>query len=117
LASPQRFEKETVRRIKPLLYVYRVLLTGIHLMKTGEVEANLLHLIREYPLPYVPDLVGRKLSGPEHSALGEADFEFHRREYDRLRGELQSAYDASALPEATPAKPALQDLLLRLRGG
>jgi predicted nucleotidyltransferase len=117
LASPQRFEKETVRRIKPLLYVYRVLLTGIHLMKTGEVEANLLHLIREYPLPYVPDLVGRKLSGPEHSALGEADFEFHRREYDRLRGELQSAYDASALPELTPAKPALQDLLLRLRGG
>ena len=27
--------------MKPLLYVYRVLLTGICLMRTGEIEANL----------------------------------------------------------------------------
>ena len=27
------FEKESPRRVKPLLYVYRVLLTGIHLMR------------------------------------------------------------------------------------
>jgi predicted nucleotidyltransferase len=32
------FEKERPRRVKPLLYVYRVLLTGIHLMRTGEVD-------------------------------------------------------------------------------
>ena len=38
------FEKETPPRVKPLLYVYRVLLTGIHLMRTGEVEANVVHL-------------------------------------------------------------------------
>ena len=38
------FEKERPRRVKPLLYVYRVLLTGIHLMRTGEVEANLVRL-------------------------------------------------------------------------
>jgi len=38
------FEKESPRRVKPLLYVYRVLLTGIHLMRTGEVEANLVRL-------------------------------------------------------------------------
>src|SRR3954463_545289 len=31
------FKKESPRRVKPLLYVYRVLLTGIHLMRTGEV--------------------------------------------------------------------------------
>ena len=35
------FLKEEPHRIKPLLYVFRVLLTGIHLMRTGEVEANL----------------------------------------------------------------------------
>src|ERR1700758_356157 len=35
------FEKEEPRRVKPLLYAYRVLLTGIHLLRTGEVEANL----------------------------------------------------------------------------
>src|SRR5512133_45445 len=50
------FEKESPRRVKPLLYVYRVLLTGIHLMRTGEVEANLLHLNEEAPLDHVTDL-------------------------------------------------------------
>ena len=38
-------------RIKPLLYVYRVLLTGIHLMRTGKVEANLVVLNDEFRLP------------------------------------------------------------------
>src|ERR1043165_83342 len=31
------FRKEDPPKVKPLLYVYRVLLTGIHLMRTGEV--------------------------------------------------------------------------------
>src|SRR5437667_1842847 len=61
------FEKATPPRVKPLLYVYRVLLTGIHLMRTGQVEANLLTLNESFKLPYVLDLVERKLSGPERS--------------------------------------------------
>lgn len=108
------FEKESPRRVKPLLYVYRVLLTGINLMKTGEVEANLLKLNERYPVAYVPDLVARKLSGPERSTLDEADVDFHLREYGRLRSELQIAFEASSLPEVSSAKPALHDLLLRL---
>ncbi len=109
------FEKESPRRVKPLLYVYRVLLTGIHLMKTGEVQANLLTLNELYPLAQVPDLVARKLSGPEQSTLNDGDFDFHHREYERLRIELQTAYDGSRLPETSSAKPALHDLLLRVR--
>lgn len=38
------FAKESPPRVKPLLYVYRVLLTGVHLMQTGEIEANLVTL-------------------------------------------------------------------------
>src|SRR4029453_5858888 len=38
------FQKEDPPHVKPLLYVYRVLLTGIHLMRTGDVEANLVPL-------------------------------------------------------------------------
>ena len=109
------FEKESPRRVKPLLYVYRVLLTGIHLMKTGEVEANIPKLQEHYPLSYVPDLVARKLAGPEQSTLDDAGFDFHQAEYERLRGELQEAFDTSRLPEVASAKPALHDLLLRLR--
>jgi len=40
------FDKERPRRVKPLLYVYRVLLTGIHLMRTGVVNANLVELMK-----------------------------------------------------------------------
>ncbi len=42
------FEKEHPHRIKPLLYVYRVLLTGIHLMRIGKIEANLVKLNEEF---------------------------------------------------------------------
>src|SRR5450756_1512172 len=93
------FLKESPRRAKPLLYVYRVLLTGIHLMRTGVIEANLVTLNEEFRLSYIPDLVARKLSGPEKSKLEDADIAFHESEYQRLRVELQSAHDASQLPE------------------
>src|SRR6476660_5091707 len=86
------FEKENPPRVKPLLYVYRVLLTGIHLMRTGEVEANLLRLNEEFQLPYIADLVARKLAGPEKSKLEDADIGFHRGEFERLRRELEEAH-------------------------
>jgi predicted nucleotidyltransferase len=109
------FDKERPRRVKPLLYVYRVLLTGIRLMRTGVVEANLVQLNAEAKLGYIDDLIGRKLSGPEQSEVGDADVAFHRREYDRLVGELESASAASSLAETPTAREALNDLLIRLR--
>src|ERR1043165_731728 len=49
------FRKEDPPKVKPLLYVYRVLLTGIHLMRTGEVQANLGRLNEGFKLPYLPE--------------------------------------------------------------
>ena len=109
------FEKESPRRVKPLLYVYRVLLTGIHLVRTGEVEANLLTLNQSFKLPYVDDLVRRKLGGPEQSVLDDADLSPHRGEYDRLRGVLEEAHGQSRLPEGPTCRAGLNDLLVRLR--
>ncbi|HEX4121714.1 MAG TPA: nucleotidyltransferase domain-containing protein, partial [Verrucomicrobiae bacterium] len=111
------FLKGTVRRAKPLLYVYRVLLTGIHLMRTGEVEANLVTLNEKFRLPYIPDLVAQKLAGPEKSVLNDADVTFHETEYQRLRGELQSAHDASKLPElpSEATRATLNNLLVSVR--
>ena len=111
------FLKESPRRIKPLLYVYRVLLTGIHLMHTGEVEANLVKLNEEFRLAYIVDLVARTLAGPEKSKLEDAGIAFHESEYQRLRSELQRAHEASQLPELPDEKTrmALSDLLVRIR--
>ena len=111
------FLKESPRRVKPLLYVYRVLLTGIHLMRTGVIEANLVTLNEEFRLPYIGELVARKLAGPEKSTLEDADIAFHETEYQRLRGELQAAHDASSLPELPDeaTRQALNDLLIKIR--
>ncbi len=114
------FGKEDPPRVKPLLYTYRVLLTGIHLMRNGEIEANLRKLNESRNptdrLPYVDDLIQRKTAGCEQSILTAADMEFHRSEYRRLTAELEQAHEASSLPDQPTARDGLNDLLLRLRG-
>ncbi len=121
-AATQRglFEKETPPRVKPLLYVYRVLLTGIHLMRTGDVEANLvrLHEIhgKQLRMAYVPELIARKTGGAEKGVLEAADVEFHAREYARLTAELERAGVETSLPENPSGRGALNELLVRLRG-
>jgi predicted nucleotidyltransferase len=111
------FDKERPRRVKPLLYVYRVLLTGIHLMGTGRIEANLVTLNEEFRLPYIEELVARKLAGPEKSKLEDADIGLHEAEYQRLRGELQAAHEAAQLPEVPSEETcgALNSLLVQVR--
>ncbi len=109
------FSKEEKPRVKPLLYVYRVLLTGINLMRTGVIEANLVTLNHEFKLPYIPDLIEQKLSGVEKQQVKEADIEFHESEYSRLRMQLEDEFSRSKLPEKPDAKKELDDLLRRVR--
>lgn len=109
------FRKEDPPRVKPLLYVYRVLLTGIHLMRTGEIEANLRTLNAESKLSFMDDLIARKLAGPEQSTLPAADLAFHEAEFTRLVEGLKDASAVSTLPSDPAGKAALNDLLVRLR--
>jgi predicted nucleotidyltransferase len=109
------FQKEDPPHVKPLLYVYRVLLTGIHLLRTGEVEANLVRLNETAKLPYIAELVERKVAGPETGRLEQPDLEFHQREYERLRGALMQAFDESHLPEVPNGARPLNDFLVRIR--
>ena len=104
-------------RLKPLLYLYRVLLTGIHLMNAGEIEANLPTLLEIRPQPGVADLVARKRAGAEKESLDAAEIPAHLAALDRLTANLETARDRTALPEAATAGPALNDLLVRLRTG
>ncbi|MBX3474429.1 MAG: nucleotidyltransferase domain-containing protein [Planctomycetes bacterium] len=112
----KHFHKEEPRRLKPLLYVLRVLLTGIHLMYTGEVEANLLTLNDSFQLAYLPELLKRKLAGPEQGGLSGADIGFFDSEYARLARELELAHQSSSLRDVPEGREELHDLLLWLRG-
>ena len=109
------FEKESPRRVKPLLYAYRVLLTGIHLMQTGEVEANLPRLNERFRLPFIGELVARKAEGGERGGLRDVNVDFHKREYQRLIAELAQAGEASTLPDRPAPSDAMSNLLLRVR--
>ncbi len=109
------FQKDQPPRVKPLLYVYRVLLTGIHLMRTGVVEANLVTLNREFRLPYIAELVDRKVRGREKSLLNTDESDFHKAEYTRLIAMLEEEAAKSSLPNEPTSRDPLNDLLVRLR--
>lgn len=110
---------QKTRELKPLLYTFRVLLTGIWLMNTGEVQAHLPTLLDSLNGPrYVSELVELKLED-EHAAadtLSPTSLQLTA-DVDRLRQQLDDASDASRLPEQPTAESAagLNDLLIRLR--
>lgn len=115
------FAKEDPPRIKPLLYIYRVLLTGIHLMRTGETQANLVILHDLYScelgLSYIPHLIARKVESREQAVISADDRAFHDREHDRLEAVLKREGDLTRLPEAPSCRGEINDLLVRVRSG
>lgn len=101
--------------VKGLLYTYRVLLAGIHLMRTGRVEANLRTLNDEFDLAYIRELIERKAGGTEKGELPEAELDRHRCEYARLSELLELESSRSTLPDQPTGRAALNDLLVRVR--
>lgn len=84
-------------------------------MRAGEIEANLVRLNETFKLPYLPELIDRKVNGTEKGTLDQADLSFHEREYERLLAELENAFEECRLPEQPGGAGALNDLLVRLR--
>jgi uncharacterized protein len=105
-------------QLKPLLYTFRVLLTGLHLMRTGDIEANLVTLNTEARLTFLDELIARKQAGREHEAVGH-DLDVYELEYRRLIAELEQALEQTHLPAKVAPEVAatLSDLLVRLRLG
>jgi len=105
--------------LKPLLYTFRVLLTGIHLMRSGSVEASLPALLDLVGAPpYLVDLIAWKRLG-EHGRLPSPApaAEVIAADVTSLHADLDAAAAASGLPEAPSAEPALHELLVGLRLG
>ncbi len=98
--------------LKPLLYAYRVSLTGIHLLRTGQVNANLAELAPEYGYGHLLGLIAAKTA--EHATL-LLPVEEHDAALARLQDDLLAARDASPLPEDPTNTAALDDFVLRVR--
>jgi uncharacterized protein len=97
---------------KPLLYAYRVALTGAHLLRTGEVIASLSELAPRYGFPEALELVEQKRATAEKVALSADADALHRAAWPRLERALDAAREASVLPEE-PADPGACDAWLR----
>ncbi|WP_295819083.1 nucleotidyltransferase domain-containing protein [uncultured Deinococcus sp.] len=110
--------KEAVPRVKPLLYAFRTVLTGLHLMRSGVVEANLEVLNADARLPFLADLIALKRGGAEQEPL-PAPLETYRAEHERLVRALEAAKDTTHLLAAVPEdmRRAVSDWVVRVRLG
>ncbi|MCP3915277.1 MAG: nucleotidyltransferase [bacterium] len=104
--------EETAKR---LLYCYRVLLTGIHVLRSGEIEANLTALNEEYEVPEIGDLIERKRSGREKGALADGEAASHQPMLDSLQARLDAAFENSQLPDEVTSFDGLDDYVVRAR--
>ncbi|MFD5027299.1 DNA polymerase beta superfamily protein [Streptomyces sp. NPDC058373] len=106
---------ERTGELKPLLYTYRALLTGIHLMRAGEVQAHLPTLCA---LPEAPARLRGLIAAKAEAEHGPGDPALRitaEGETARLHAVLDEAEAASALPDAPSGRAALHDLVVRAR--
>jgi predicted nucleotidyltransferase len=113
-ATSQEKLLATSGRLKPALYLLRVLLTGQHLMRTGTLETDLGRLGARFG--YVPELIALKRTA-EHVPFPTAMAARLAADVAVLRAELETARNASPLPDhADPATvEALHNLVVSTR--
>ncbi|MDP5311031.1 nucleotidyltransferase domain-containing protein [Streptomyces poriferorum] len=106
---------EKTGELKPLLYTFRALLTGIHLMRSGEVLAHLPTLLGRVPAPsYLPGLIEAKAAA-EHGGADGVDAVAVARDIESLHQVLDGAQADSGLPDAASGFDALHELVVRAR--
>ncbi len=99
---------------KKLLYVLRTTATGIHLLETGELEADLGRLMHRYDLAAAEELIERKRSG-ERVAIDPTLLDTWRPRVDALFARLDRARDASLLPEEPKNVDEVREWLVATR--
>lgn len=110
------WEKTGFRSAKKLLYVLRTALTGVHALKTGEVQTDLGVLMGPYGFGDAAALIAQKTRG-EKADLPEALSTEWKTKTARAFTLLDEAHAASVLPAEAPAAAvaALEAWLLDLR--
>ena len=105
-------------RAKTLLYAYRVALTGVHLLRTGEVVGDVTETARAHGIADVEELVAYKREAGEKAPL-PADLDAkHRARWPSLEAMLEDALAETALPDEPANVDAVDAWLVnrRLRG-
>lgn len=108
-------ERSQFASAKTLLYVYRVALTGVHLLGSRQLETDVTVLSVLYGFSEVRELVAFKVAQGEHARVPAADDRLHRANWPRLEAALQDAHDGSQLPDEAHNAAACEAWLIELR--
>jgi hypothetical protein len=102
------------KKVKGLLYQYRVALTGIHVLETGEIEANAVRLNEHFRLSGIDELIAMKVGGEDTFLTDDAPYVA---EIETLEPKLNAAFERSRLPlePSAEAQNAAKDFLIRCR--
>ena len=101
--------------VKRLLYCNRVYLTGIHVLETGRIEANLPVLAEAHQVHALASLIERKRGGAEKGQLAPGEAEGARAALDDLEQRLNDAFARSRLSDEVRSLDALDDFVARAR--
>lgn len=99
---------------KKLLYVLRTALTGVHLLETGELEADVTRLLDAYGLDDAWALVERKRAG-ERVGIDPELLASYKPRVDALLARLDASVERSPLPDEPPNEAELREWLLAVR--
>ena len=102
-------------RAKSVLYLFRVALTGIHLLRSGELETDIKKLNEIFGIPYLPALWSAKFEEREKMKIPDDQRAQFLADADSLLEQMEAARDASPLPVDAPNMDALNDYLIRVR--
>jgi len=121
-AGTQRRRYAATGELKALLYTFRALLTGIHLMRTGRIGTHLPTLAAQVPEAphYLGTLVAAKAAGEHRSTASVPDAPGTgtvEADLARLAAALDDAERDCTLPERPSAAAALHELVVRTRLG
>lgn len=112
--KPRRSSLNDIDPLLVPLYVLRTALTGVHLLRTGKMVADLTRLLERYGFESARELVETKQRG-ERFELTAEERDRWLGESERALGLLELAHAESILPEAPPNRAEIEAWLLDLR--
>ncbi|MEM7126222.1 MAG: nucleotidyltransferase domain-containing protein [Chloroflexota bacterium] len=108
-------EHQLRRHAKSALYTYRVALTGMHLLRSGELVTDVQTLAADTAFTNVAHLVAHKQQMTEKVAIPADLDSIVEEDWSKLEVGLAAALDESKLPNQAPNQAALEEWLLTLR--
>lgn len=110
----QSWEESGGTSTKRLLYVLRTALTGVHVLRTGEIIPDLRRLSKEYGFPGVAELIEEKRAGERRELTPEIAGAW-KPAVARSFEMLDQALETSPLPVEAPNRNELEGWLIGFR--